>query len=236
MQNNFDFAGGYITKTINKLTAELTAMFNGNAKNNGYYFNVAVIKRHVDGHKSGNSLNRTIKQYFISSEEQLERDKDEIITLCEAFSARAYFDPQPRSWKDFANEMNLELAERFISNDFEKIHRIAYRAAAKCKRKAKWILDIDNPDELPLVKEFLVSTTEYIELEFPSKSFGRGMSLPLVFPEDVIEVKTHKGYHLIVPPFDTRVFVEKFKDVEVKKNNMTLLYYPNSLEKDEIQG
>lgn len=218
MQDNFKQLSEYLEKTIYSVNSQKSP-----AKE--FYFNVSVIKRHIDGHKSGNSLNRTIKQYFISSVEQFEQYKDEIITMCEVFSARAYFDPQLRSWKDLALEANYELAERLISGDLEKIHRVIYRAAAKCKRKALWILDVDEPRDLPLVKEFLTNVYDNDTLKIRGYDYSR----PLLNASDIIEVKTNKGYHLIVPPFDTRWFVERFKNVEVKKNNMTLLYYPASL-------
>lgn len=171
------------------------------------FFNIAIIQRHKDGHKSGNSKNRTLKQYFVSNVHQLKKFEDEIKTLCEVFSSRAYVDVQKRSYIDYSRELNKELAERLYNNDMNKLYRITYSAATKCKREKSWILDVDDPIELKPVTEWLSERDI----------------------KPMITVKTKNGYHLIVKPFDLRVFSEQFKDVEVKKNNMTLLYYPKSL-------
>lgn len=39
------------------------------------------------------------------------------------------------------------------------------------------------------------------------------------------EIETMNGYHLITEPFDTKVFGDRYPDIDVHKNNPTLLYY-----------
>lgn len=195
MQDNFSQMLSFLDSEVSKNSTEM-------------FYNVAVILRHKDGHKSGNSKNRTIKQYFVSNSEELEKFKDEIVLICEMFGARAYIDVQKRSYHDYMMQLNKDLAERMFNGNVNKLYRVAYSSAAQCKRDRKWILDIDDYSELIPIKEYLSSIGVII----------------------LMEVKTHTGYHYIVKPFDLREFEKKFIDIEVKKNNMTLLYYPKSLD------
>ena len=40
----------------------------------------------------------------------------------------------------------------------------------------------------------------------------------------IAEVKTKSGWHLITKPFNIQKFKEKYPDIDVHKNNPTLLY------------
>ncbi|WP_265091158.1 hypothetical protein, partial [Acinetobacter baumannii] len=43
------------------------------------------------------------------------------------------------------------------------------------------------------------------------------------------EIPTMNGCHLITKPFNLQKFKEKFPEIDVHKNNPTILYIPNSL-------
>lgn len=45
------------------------------------------------------------------------------------------------------------------------------------------------------------------------------------------EIPTVNGYHLITKPFNLQKFKEIFPYIDVHKNNPTLLYFPQPLEK-----
>jgi hypothetical protein len=48
---------------------------------------------------------------------------------------------------------------------------------------------------------------------------------PEDFSRTQAAIPTKSGYHLITTPFNLQQFKEKYPDIDVHKNNSTLLYY-----------
>ena len=43
-------------------------------------------------------------------------------------------------------------------------------------------------------------------------------------------IPTKNGYHIITKPFNLKQFKDKYPDIDVHKNNPTILYIPKSLD------
>ena len=81
----------------------------GNLTSQGDFFFVQVIQR-----KKGcdiGSNNNVIKDYHFFDEKSFLAKKDEIITLCKTFNARAYFWVNPRNCKQVQYEIIREALE-----------------------------------------------------------------------------------------------------------------------------
>ena len=74
--------------------------------------------------------------------------------------------------------------------------------------KSRWIIDCDDIEDtsyLARIHDFI----SYLEPEGP---------------KSIATIKTKSGYHLITTPFNLQQFKEEFPDIDVHKNNPTLLY------------
>ena len=43
-------------------------------------------------------------------------------------------------------------------------------------------------------------------------------------------IPTKNGYHIITKPFNLKQFKDKYSDIDVHKNNPTILYIPKNLD------
>ena len=114
-------------------------------------------------------------------------------------------DHKPHKVKEGA----IQTYENIVQNPI----KILNSSAGKVKsRNPLWIVDIDDISIRDSIEEFLSGL--YIE----QRQFFR------------IEIPTYQGIHLLVPPFNLKLFQSEFPNIDVHKNSMgTLLYYPNSL-------
>ena len=100
------------------------------------------------------------------------------------------------------------LAQRMYGGDYKKIWKVWNTCAEEIKgEKPRWVVDVDiNIDEFELRKEINM--------------------LDPIGSKIVSTVPTKSGYHLITLPFNVQKFSEKFPDIDVHRNNPTILYIP----------
>jgi len=78
------------------------------------------------------------------------------------------------------------------------------------KETRTWVLDCDGksfPDPLMLAT-----------IDYECKPFGGSKCIAVI--------ETRNGCHLITEPFDTETFKTKHPDIEIHKDNPTILYIP----------
>lgn len=162
------------------------------------------------------------RTYFCESREYLHRHEEEIKQLCKMFNARAYIAVNPSSYKTCALKMFKELADIVENESYKKILSLPETCAGKytCGGENKrWIVDLDNVKDCneaqPYIDEILVAYNE-----------GRSRGGEITF------LRTVNGSHLLVSPFDMRAFKAKFPDIEIHKDNPTILYYYGTGETD----
>lgn len=177
--------------------------------NNDIYYHLQILRRGKD-HPELSAANRVIKSYFICSLESLDYVEDEIKKLCEFFGARAYINLAPKSIKKTTMLQLKYLAQRAYEGDFKKIWKSWNTCAGEIKgEKPRWIVDIDYPLEDKFLDSIFWNILE--ELDPKGSKF-------------IAEIPTKSGYHLITTPFNLQQFKEKYPDIDVHKNNPTLLY------------
>jgi len=157
------------------------------------------------------------KAYTVQSREEL-LDLSEKIIECAAHNrARAYFNPNARSWKKVALATLKKIAEYIASEDYKAVTVAADRCldegAAPGYTKI-WVIDIDDEEQ-----------------EIVAKRRLKHIKIPVI-----AEIPTVHGKHLLVNPFNPeelrKTWNEDVEFPEIKKNNPTLLYY-NRLWDDE---
>lgn len=179
----------------------------------GLFFHLQVIRRGKD-HPDLPSANRVIKTYYVESKEHLEEIKDEVINLCKLFGARAYINIAGKSFEDLAKLANFKLSERIYNGDSKKIYKIFNTAAGELKSKVtRWIIDIDDlNDEVPILR--------WLDHYFVGCDIV-GEYRPYLYAQ----IPTKSGKHLIIcSPFNIQEFKQSFPNIDIHKNNPTLLY------------
>lgn len=182
-------------------------------KDEDTFYDLQIIRRGKD-HPDLPSANRTIKSYYICKLESLPAIKEEVIKLCELFGARAYINLAPKSLRKVTLLQMQCLAKRLYDDDIKKVWKTWGSCAGTVKSdNPAWVVDLDdcNVHEKP---QILCEVKDYINSLEP-----HGDKIKAVIP-------TKSGLHLITSPFRLDMFKERFQNIDVHKNNPTVLYIP----------
>ena len=187
-----------------------------NLSDQGDFFFVQVMQRNKEKNNVGSS-GYVIKDYHFFDKETFLSKKEEITTLCKAFNARAYFWINPRNCKEVQYEIIREALEA-IELGTHKLFKCVSRALGRkrCnKYKSKWILDFDTKDWSIINK--------YLDLV---RKCRPNVNKILYY------VPTVNGIHVITLGFDLEQFkqelaIAKLDNIDIHKDNPTILYYSN---------
>lgn len=196
------------------------------------YYTVEVIIRRKDN-QGIHGDQHIIKLYYINKVSDLDDLKNEIITMCMAFNARAYISVNHKSYEQVTKNALALLASRVANNDYKKPYSIFQSCSGKYidSSNKRWIVDCDKEDADILeitIDEYVSKLASLIEECIPNETI-------------VIKViPTVTGKHIICKPFNviefenkvsaagmlTKVFHKPIisKD-SIKKNQPTLLYF-----------
>ena len=175
--------------------------------NNDIYYHLQILRRGKD-HPELSAANRVIKSYFICNLESLDYVEDEIKKLCEFFGARAYINLAPKSIKKTTMLQLKYLAQRAYERDFKKIWKSWNTCAGEIKgEEPRWVVDIDEKIAWGNIMDFIDTLEPY------SKD-----------TKFITNIPTKSGWHIITTPFNLQQFKEVYPDIDVHKNNPTLLY------------
>ena len=185
--------------------------------NDDIYYHLQILRRGKD-HPELPAANRVIKSYFIIDINDLDFYEQETKDLCKFFGARAYINLAPKSIKKTTMLQIKYLAERAYIGDFKKIWKSWNTCAGEIKgEESRWVVDIDAKtyDEIFYIPKISKEISDFIEKCEPNVK-------PLF--KVIAEIPTKSGCHLITTPFNLQQFKEKYPDIDVHKNNPTLLY------------
>jgi len=182
-----------------------------------YFYFIQIIQRKKENPDLGSS-NRIIRSYNISSLEKFDKDKDEIITLCETFNARAYIHLNRRKWSKIALECLRHNAELIANGQYEGIkssfETTIGRNNSESSGTKTWIIDVDMNDlEVVNKIERIINSIEPIDRTVTKLMYT---------------IPTKNGYHMITKPFSRAEFNKYMQlqgDVpDVHTDNPTVLY------------
>lgn len=177
---------------------------------NEFYF-VQIIRRAKDAPYIG-SNNQFIKSYNVYSSEDLQNKKLRITDLCTRLDARAYIHLAPRNDETIALMMLEELAKLMRERQYPNTRNLWTTMCGRYNppgSRRLWIADIDG--DLEDEPEDLISDID---------------ALQPVGSKIMLHVPTKSGYHLITRPFNLQAFSTLYPNVDVHKNNPTVLYCP----------
>ena len=183
--------------------------------NDDIYYHLQILRRGKDHHELP-AANRVIKAYFICSLESLDYVEQEIKDLCKFFGARAYINLAPKSIKKTTMLQLKYLAERAYIGDYKKIWKSWNTCAGEIKgEEPRWIVDVDDTNtDFTKLMDMSIATYEPIKYDEQGKYCSKVIAT----------IPTKSGYHLIATPFNLQQFKKEYPDIDVHKNNPTLLY------------
>ena len=180
------------------------------------FYHLQIIKRKKDHPEIGsNSL--VIKTYYIKSEDHLAKVEPEIIAICDFHGARACINLNRRSFEKMAFHTLKKVTDQIMNKDFKSVRK-AYESVCGAyanESNKKWIIDIDNIsiDGFNHQDSMIQLRSRIIELQIEA---GHLQSMNFI--------RTKSGIHIISAPFNLQKFREEFPDIDVHKDNPTILY------------
>jgi hypothetical protein len=184
-----------------------------NFPNEDVFYFLQLIKRRKENPEMSKS-EIVLNCHYITSVEHLDRLEDDIITYCSSFNARAYINLNKRSFKRVGLETLKRIAEYITQEDYKAIKKAFNSAAGRCSTDSdkKWVLDFDYK---PVSVDWLINLKGYLY----------GLE-PITVHKVITTLPTKNGIHVISRPFNPKQFKIDFPDVDIHKNNPTILYSP----------
>jgi hypothetical protein len=182
-----------------------------------YFYFIQIIQRKKENPGLCSS-NRIIRSYNIDSLKKFDKNKDEIIKLCETFNARAYIHLNRRKWSSICLECLRHNAELIANSQYRGIkssfETIIGRTNGESNATKTWIIDVDMNDlEVVNKIERIINSIEPID-----KTVTKLMHT----------IPTKNGFHMITKPFDRTEFAKYMQlqgDVpDIHTDNPTILY------------
>lgn len=141
----------------------------------------------------------------------------EIKNLCDFNNARACINLNRRSFEKIGFQMIRKVAEQVMNKDFRSVRK-AYESvcglhSAEPKDSRKWIIDIDETD-FDKVQDLINKITIDINSYEPTEDKDKIICI----------IPTKNGIHLITRPFNKETFNLDNPNVDVHKDNPTILY------------
>jgi len=184
-----------------------------------YFYFIQIIQRSKENPKLG-SNNRIIRSYNIDSLKKFDKNKDEIITLCNAFNARAYIHLNRRKWSSICLECLRHNAELIANSQYSGIkssfETVIGRNNGESNGTKTWIIDIDMNDlEVVNKIERIINSIEPVDKTVTKLMYT---------------IPTKNGYHMITKPFNRSDFSKYMQlqgDVpDIHTDNPTILFIP----------
>lgn len=177
----------------------------------GNFYFIQIFKRRKDNPCLETDM-RCVRDYYAYSIDDLNSQMDSIITDCEAHNARAYIRLNVRHIDKIALMTMRNLTDLLVSGN-TRAARNSYSSACgehHSDPDKKFLVDIDDLAEEGYIK----SVIEDLFAKMPDGG------------KILAEIPTPNGKHLITTPFNISSFRQSCPNVDVHKDNPTLLYAP----------
>jgi len=190
---------------------QIRTYLNFDNKNDVYI--IEIIQRKKDGNEFIKSQ-KCLEFIMIDSLETFDKYEPIIINKCTYNNARAYIRLNKRNKKKIALEFLRAITNNVSNESYDFNHKKIYQSVCgkyHSDNNKTWLVDVDNAD-WDYVRDISLSI-----MDLYKKSNKEGYNM--------IMINTLNGYHIICSPFNLQEFKKQYKDVEVHKDNPTLLYF-----------
>lgn len=198
---------------------------------NDMFFHLQILRRGKD-HPDLPAANKLIQSWLVRSRNHLDSLRDEVIFLCEHYKARAYINVAGKDFDKMNQLIMKKLADNIYTGNVVNPYQVLHSACGELKsRDKRWVVDIDTKDiyfindVLNTIDDLWFEAHPADKLTFKQLKEG----CPNYRYHIIANIPTMNGCHLIAKPFNLQKFKEKFPDIDVHKNNPTVLYVPKSI-------
>lgn len=195
-----------IVNNINKIR-NLIKMHWNDANHDDEFYWIQIMTRSKDG--TVEKGEHVLKTYVIKNLEYFDRKMDDIIAMCDETGARAYIHPGHKSMKQIGLMMLTDLAQMIRQDNFSNLPTLFDSACGQTAGEKIWIIDIDTP---------------FVEQEYNDMKNYINALEPIGSDKVIDYVPTVHGYHILTHGFNIQKFTKDYPNIDVHKNNMTLLY------------
>lgn len=173
------------------------------------YYDIQIIRRRKDN-PNMSSNNICTNSFRVRDKSELTIKMNELILLSEFHNGRVYISLNRKNLKKMATHIIKKIATYIEKDEYNSLYGVINSVGGGyCEKEdKKWIIDLDfkEIDKIQEVKDFINTL------------------LPLG-NKIISEIPTINGIHLITRPFNKYEFNKKYPDIDIQKNNPTLLYY-----------
>ena len=182
-----------------------------------FYF-IELMQRKKDD-SSFPANNRMVKYYFVYSLEYYNKIEDEVKKLSDCTGARVYILLNRRSYKKCMLNMLADAAKMAIDDNYLHFPNLIPSVVGKYADESdkKWIVDIDYDE----TKYNAINKDDIKSLEL----FIDSLEPHTVESKIKFRVPTLHGVHLITSPFNYQKFSQEYPNIDIHKDNPTLLYF-----------
>lgn len=160
-----------------------------------------------------------IDSFYISSMEQYDEIEERIKKICIDNNARAYFRLNRRSFKQVALKTLSRIAKMIEDENYEHIKRAYLSCAGEFHKEEDktWIIDLDRNGDGDEEYDAYVNSVIF-EAQKLIQETGKDDSMSII--------PTKNGIHLICRPFNTSKFKKSFPEIDIHRDNPTILFTP----------
>ena len=182
-------------------------------KETSFYF-VQILQRRKENPELEKNA-RNVDNFFIYSFEDFDKYLPKIIDCCNRFNARAYFRLNLRDAEVIAQRAIQKSFDLLISGNFRQVKNAYLHACGEYHSDPDktWVVDIDG------IEGVRVAT---FRIRYKLQELYNGTHETPV----VAELPTKNGMHIITRPVRLDVFKHEFPQIDVHKDNPTILYAP----------
>ena len=160
-----------------------------------------------------------LDSFYISTLEQFDNIEERVKKICIDNNARAYFRLNRRSFKQVALKTLSRVAKMIEDENYEHVKRAYLSCAGEFHKEEDktWIIDLDQNGASDEAYDAYVNSVIF-EAQRLIQETGRDDSMNII--------STKNGLHLICRPFNVSEFRKSFPEVDVHKDNPTILFAP----------
>ena len=182
------------------------------------FYLLQIFKRRKDNPEMKKDMT-IIDSFYISSLEQYDEMEERIKKICIDNNARAYFRLNRRSFKQVALKTLSRIAKMIEDGNYEHVKRAYLSCAGEFHKEEDktWIIDLDRNGASDEAYDAYINSVIF-ETQQLIQETGKDDSMSII--------PTKNGLHLICRPFNASKFKRIFPEIDLHKDNPTILYAP----------
>lgn len=184
-------------------------------ENEDDFYHCQILKRKKE-HPELGSNSYVVKTYFIKSLEDLDRYWEEMRILSIWHTARVGITLNKRNFEAIAFHTLKKVTDQIMNKDWKSVRKAftSVCGAVSAAKEKRWILDVDE-------KTF--------DFETLKRNLRELQPIDISTDKVLATIPTVNGWHVITSPFNVEEFKKIYRDIDIQKDNPTLLYYNDSM-------